>query len=467
MKHVRPNILFVFCDQLRQAAVGCYGQDPVITPNLDRFADQSLVLSHCVSNQPVCTPYRGILFSGQYPFRTGLYANCNSMRDCTLDDEVRCFSDVFADRGYALGYIGKLHLHKPRPEHYRFGEGQRVDGSVWDAFTPPGPGRHGFDFWYSYGCYDEHLTPHYWTGDTGPEKLIEPGEWSVKHETDVAIEYLRNTGGGYRDPDRPFLLTLSYNPPHPPFGQVPSEHVEPFADQPVEDLLNRPNVKLGDNREGQRMNAARYFGAIQGIDLHFKRLLDALDERGLADDTIVIFTSDHGELLHSHGLTQKNFWYDESLLVPWLIRWPGRIRPRRDDLLFGAIDIYPTLLGLAGLADAIPGEVEGDDRSAIFLGDEGDRPTSAFYLWPGWNHYTPRRFASARGVRTRRHMFVVGKDESANETLILHDSETDPYQMRNVAADQPEVVRALRAELDGWLERTDDPWSRGQIEPHI
>lgn len=461
----RPNIVFVFCDQLRQASVGCYGQDPVVTPNLDRFAAESKVLTHCVSNQPVCTPYRGMLFTGRYPMSTGLYANCNTMRDVHLTDDTRCFSDIFSDQGYSLGYLGKLHLHKPEPP-YDAGEGPRHDGSVWDAFTPPGPARHGFDFWYSYGCCDNHTDPHYWTGDTGPETRVAPKQWSVEHETDVAVEYIRNPQGQHRDPDRPFLLMVSHNPPHPPMGDVPEQFLEPFVSSDFDVLLNRPNVQVADKqREAVARQAARYYAAIFGIDQQFQRILNALDEQNLRDNTVVVFTSDHGEMLHSHGLTAKNFWYDESMLVPWMIRWPGRIEPGTDDLLFSAVDIYPTLLGLAGFELHIPAEVEGNNRAGLLLGEDGERPKSAFYLWPHWRHYTRRMFESARGVRTHQYLFVAGRNGD-QEQWILHDCEADPFQMQDIAASQPRQAERLREELEGWLRQTGDPWLTG-VESYI
>lgn len=467
----QPNIVFVFCDELRQAAVGCYGQDPVITPNLDRFAEQSLVLSHCVSNQPVCTPYRSMLFTGRYPFSTGMYTNCNSRHTVHLSDDERCIGDVFAGAGYSTGYIGKLHLHKPTEACAKYGEGPRDESNVWgeplvwDAYTPPGPARHGFDFWHSYGCCDRHLDPHYWVGDAPIDQPIKPGKWSVEHEADVAVDYIRNRRGDHRDPDKPFLLMVSHNPPHMPFDQVPEQYTRPFRDQPIEHLLNRGNVRYEDAEQARR-TAANYFAAIHGIDRQFQRILDALDEQDLADDTIVVFTSDHGEMMYSDNRIGKVIWYDESLLVPWLIRWPGPIRPGRDDLLFGAIDIFPTLVGLAGLADRAPDGLEGDDRSSIMRGEAGPRPTSAFYLWPNavWSK-RERRFDSARGVRTHQHTFVVGRDTDGGETVVLHDNAADPYQLENVADEQRGLVRALRDELDGWLRRTNDPWTRGQIEP--
>ena len=123
-----------------------------------------------------------------------------------------------------------------------------------------------------------------------------------------------------------------------------------------------------------------YFAAITGIDEQFGRILAILEEEGIAEDTIVVFTSDHGEMMGSHGLMGKDVWYDESLLVPFIIRWPGGISPGRDDLLFSAPDIMPTLLGLMGLTESIPSAAEGSNYSQAFLGYPCDRPASAFYF---------------------------------------------------------------------------------------
>ena len=151
-----PNLVFVFPDEYRKQAMGFMNEDPVITPNLDAFAKESLVLTQALSNRPVCSPYRAMLFSGKYPHGNGVLTNCNSRTvqfENYLKDTERCFSDVLHDLGYCQGYLGKLHLDPPN-EKYEYTEGPRGDGTIWDAYTPPGPRRHGFDFWYSYGCCD-------------------------------------------------------------------------------------------------------------------------------------------------------------------------------------------------------------------------------------------------------------------------------------------------------------------------
>jgi arylsulfatase A-like enzyme len=457
MPQNHPNLVFVFPDQFRQQAIGFMGADPVITPNLDRFAGQSVVLTNAVSNRPVCSPYRAMLFTGMYPHSNGVLTNCYSgtkRYDCQLRETDRCFSDVLHDLGYSQGYIGKFHLDLPDEAHAEYTEGRRGDGHIWDAYTPPGPRRHGFDFWHSYGCCDRHLNPHYWTTDAAIDERIEPEEWSVKHETDVAVRYIRNSGGECREPGAPFSLVVSFNPPHPPFDQVPRKYVEMYGEKTNEELLNRPNVSFERKARRALMHAKNYFAAVTGVDEQFGRILKALEDEGLADDTVVVFSADHGEMLGSHGRMGKVAWYDESLLMPFIVRWPGRIAPRSDDLLLGVPDVMPTLLGLAGFADHIPGDVEGTDYSRALLGEDMARPTSALYL-----NTTPRNAAAgARGLRTHRYTFVIERTKDGGERVHLYDNEADPYQMTDIAGREPEVEKRLAKELDEWLRRTNDPW---------
>ncbi|MBT4502457.1 MAG: sulfatase-like hydrolase/transferase, partial [Gemmatimonadetes bacterium] len=195
MANGRPNLVFVFPDQFRQQSLGCMSQDPVVTPNFDRFAARSRVLTHAVSNRPVCSPYRAMLFTGKYPHANGVLTNCNSdtvQYDCYLRDTDRCLTDILHDADYSQGYIGKFHLDPPTDAHSEYTEGPRGDGKIWDTYTAPGPRRHGIDFWHSYGCCDNHLHPHYWEGDARLEERIDVDDWSVRHETDVAVDFIRN-----------------------------------------------------------------------------------------------------------------------------------------------------------------------------------------------------------------------------------------------------------------------------------
>ena len=449
-----PNLVFVFPDEYRKQAMGFMNEDPVLTPNIDQFASESLVLTDAVSNRPVCSPYRAMLFTGQYPHANGVLGNVNSTTvqyENYLQETAECFSDVLHQAGYNQAYLGKLHLDPPN-EQYEYTEGPRGNGVIWDSYTPPGPRRHGYDFWYSYGCCDWHFNPHYWTGNDPIDKRIDPREWSTKHETDIAINYIRNEDGKYRDPEKPFSLVISHNPPHMPFKQVPEEYVAQYGDATHEDLLTRPNVPADTRGDSARENAKHYFAMVTGVDENFGRILDCLKTEGLEENTIVIFTSDHGEMMGSHGLMGKTVHYEESFAVPFIIRWPGKITPGTDDLLIGTPDLMPTLLNLMGVGQ-VPDSVQGTDYSDILLGSEGTRPATALYL----NVNPDNPAGGSRGVRTHRHTYVVTRTPQGEER-ILHDNVADPYQLQNIAGDHPALITELAEEMNNWLEKNDDPW---------
>ena len=450
----RPNLVFVFPDQFRRQAIGCMGQDPVITPRLDRFASESMVLTDAFSSYPVCSPFRAMLFTGKYPISNGVTTNCNSASDVMLRQDQRCFTDILGDAGYSVGYLGKWHLDKPHEPFVgrrRGRVGGPGGGIVWDEFVPS-ERRHGIGFWHAYNCRDQHMNPRYWTTDAGRTKPTYFNQWSTEHEADVAIDFIHNSKGKHRDPDKPFALFISPNPPHTPFDQVPKKYVDMYEGKSYRDLLNRPNVDIDRPHPVARQHVKNYFAAVTGTDEQFGRILDALDKRGLTDNTIVVFTADHGEMMGSHNRMHKGVSHEESAGIPFIIRWPGRIPARRDDLLLSPADMMPSLLGLMGLASRLPYDVEGRDCSSVMLGKVGTRPTSALYL----RCAGPR--GGSRGVRTHRYTFAVTPKENGGEETLLFDNKMDPYQLRNVAESQPEVVRKLTAELQRWLDKTKDPW---------
>lgn len=458
MKKKHPNLIIVMPDELRQQAVGFTKTDPVITPNIDKFASDSLTLTNALSNCPICSPARAMLFSGKYPISNGVIDNCYSKTiefEIELNEDEVCLSDILSDSGYSLGYLGKYHLDLPKAEDADFTEGWRGDpengGTLWDAYTPPGKRRHGFDFWYSYGCCDNHLSPHYWLNDAKVNERTDVSAWSVEHETDVAIDYIRNTDNKYRDEKKPFFLMVSHNPPHMPFDAVPDQYKNVYKGKSLGELLNRPDAKLDKHAAS---DIANYFAAITGIDENFGRLLDVLKTEELDENTIVIFMSDHGEMLGSHGRMGKNSWYDEALLIPFILRWKDKIKPRQDDLLFNMADIFPTILGLIGLSEKIPEVVEGNDRSAILLGGKVKRPESGYYL-------TAQPFfpEERRGIKTLTHTFVMIRDKNSGEVrTVLHDNVNDQFQLVNIANDEPELVSKYKKELVVWLQKTNDPW---------
>jgi len=242
-----------------------------------------------------------------------------------------------------------------------------------------------------------------------------------------------------------------------PFHKVPEHYRRGYADDAPEDLLNRPNVDF-EARDAVDA-AASYFAMITGIDDQIGRLLESV-----GDDTLVLITSDHGEMLGSHGLMGKRTWYDEALLVPMLIRLPGRVPPGENDLLISTPDIYPTLFGLMGLADHVPSGLHGRDLSAaVIQPDWGERPRCAVYLNLPAPHADATTHPDAdrrdiRGLRTHRWTYVVQR--KPEHRRVLYDLAADPYQLTDVLADNEDVAVELEAMLREELTRVDDSWMR-------
>ncbi|MGI8418620.1 MAG: sulfatase family protein [Nakamurella sp.] len=454
----RPNLLVVLADQFRASALGCLGQDPTVTPELDRLAAGGRVLTQAVSTHPVCSPARAMMMTGQYPWTNGVPVNVNSetaVAGVGLRPDARCWSDVLAAADYRLGYIGKWHLTAPTPADEQYGEGRRHDGKVWDAWTPPDQ-RHGFAFWHSHGCCDRHLEPHYWTTEAPRERPLQVQQWSAEHETDVAIEFLRGDPGAEAQDTQPFALMVSYNPPHQPFDEVPAEYLPRYAELSAGELLRRPNVNTdSESGRGAATIARLYFAAVTAVDDQVGRLLGELDRLGLADDTVVVFTSDHGMQLGSHDLMYKDVPYEESVRVPFLVRWPDRIVPGLDDLLLGSVDVAPTLLGLLDLGDQIPAEMVGVDCSGALLNvTDALRPDGALYLGPPNREGDP----DVRGLRTSTHKLVVAYTPGSDLGMRLFDLRADPYELHEIANEQSDVRQQLLLALGVHLAQIGDPW---------
>lgn len=452
----QPNILIVMADQFRNSALGFRGEDPTYTPHLDAFAAESMDVRHAVSSYPVCSPHRAMFMTGQHPHRNGVPVNINSTTGAGLKPDIDTWSSVLHANGYNTGYIGKWHLEAVTEEDALWGEGYR-EGAVWDAYSPPDR-RHGFSFWYSYGAADDHMRPHYWIGDAAREEKTTVEQWSVEHETEVAIRFLREAAGS----KEPFALMVSHNPPHQPFHLAPPTHRQRYEAMPLDELLRRRNVDL-ECPPGQEAicSAPQYFAAVSAVDGQIGRLLRELSALGMADDTIVIFTSDHGMQLGSHGLMYKNVPWEESMSIPFLIRWPGHIQAAADnEVLLSSVDFAPTLLGLAGLSEAIPDEMQGDDLSSELRGRSARAyPLAVYYGPPG-----PNGRPGMRGLRTREHKLIAGPEDGVAATsaavlsVELYDLVEDPYELHNIAATSSALAHVLGMRLVRKLADIGDPW---------
>ncbi len=437
--------------------MGFLGEEPVLTPNLDRLAEQSIVFTEAASNYPVCSPYRAMLMTGQYPNRNGVVSNCLSRTapyGVELKQDSRCWSDVLSDNGYSLGYIGKWHLEAPYEPYIDCANNRGK--SKWNEWTPTNR-RHGFTYWYGYNTYDYHMRPLYWDTDAGREAFHYVDEWGPEHEADLAIEFLRDTEGKRRDPKKPFAMVVSMNPPHTPYSQHPEKYLEPYADKTIESLCGRPNIPPADTRWGKhyREQIRHYYAMITGVDEQVGRILDALDELDMADNTLFVFTSDHGNCLGIHNHNTKNVPQEESMRIPLLMRFPGKLQPHHDGLLISVPDMYPTMLGLMGLGDEIPEAVDGINLASLLMTGEGLRPSSQMYI----NVPVEAQSKGRRGIRTDRYTLIIDRMPKQEQSVLLYDRKTDPYQLENLAEKRPELVEKLmREELGPWLERTGDPW---------
>ena len=410
----RPNVLLLYADQWRGDALGCAGDPVVQTPALDRLAAGGLHLPTAFTVDPVCTPSRAALLTGRYPHATGVIHN-----DLRLPEDEVSFAQVFSAAGYRTGYIGKWHL----------------DGEDKPGFVPPGPRRHGFEYWAAFNRGHAYHNPVYYRDTDEP---IAADAYEPDLQTDLACAFLEDA-----DP-RPFCLVVSWGPPHTPL-QPPARTALRYRAQ---DMPVPPSVPAAE-RERAQSERALYYGLCTSLDENVDRLLQTLERRGAAGDTVVCFTSDHGDLLGEHGLYRKGRPEEPSIRVPLLLRWPGKIPiGARADLAVASVDLCPTLLGLAGLT--APAGVQGRDLSATIRGAAA-APTAPVYIEGHLG--APDEW---RALRTARHLIAVATASGA--VTHLFDLEADPHQMHNLARDPEAAVlrRALWQQLAAAAARSSD-----------
>jgi arylsulfatase A-like enzyme len=423
----RPSVLLILPDQWRGQDLGCMGNPEVRTPHLDRLASQGVLFRNTFANTPVCCPARANILTGKYAHKSGMVAN-----DLRLRESETTLAELLAAQGYRTGFIGKWHLDG----------GPRLPG-----FVPPGPRRQGFQFWAANECDHRHFRPTYFRDDDRPiaEERFEPEVW-----TDRAIEFLKQAG------EEPFFLVVSIGPPHDPYG-APERFMKLY--DPAR-LTMRPNWVEGVPGAGRKELAA-YHAAMTAVDEQVGRLMRTLDDLGRAGDTIVLFTSDHGDMLGSHGRRLKRKPWEESIRVPGILRYPAKAKQgRTSDALLTHVDLAPTLLALCGLP--VPDDMQGADLSAVALGTTDRGPDSAFFqiFVPFAGDGTPHPW---RGVRTGRLMYA--RTEAG--PWVLYDLKDDPYELKVLAHDpaHADLRKAMEAKLAAWMGRTGDSWANDSIAP--
>jgi arylsulfatase A-like enzyme len=411
----RPNLLVIVADQWRAQAFGYAGDPNVRTPHLDQLKRQSVHFVNAVAGMPVCSPTRASFLTGQRPLTHGVFLN-----DVPLDPQAVTIAKVTRAAGYDTGFIGKWH----------------VDGRGRSNFIPR-ERRQGFDYWKVLECTHNYNRSFYYADEA--TRLTWP-RYDAQAQTEDACGYLRNRAGS----SKPFLLFLAWGPPHNPYETAPDEYRAMYD---AATLRLRPNVPPALH-ESVRGMLAGYYAHATALDDCVARIRDTLRETGLEEDTVLVFTADHGDMLGSQGQFRKQKPHDESARVPMLIHWPRGlgVAGREVAAPMNSEDLMPTLLGLAGLA--IPPTVEGLNYADYARGgaNPGNNATVLLCASPfgEWERRTGGK--EYRGIRTPRHTYVRDLDGP----WLLFDNETDPYQTNNLVnlpAQEP-----LQARLDALLQ---------------
>lgn len=423
-----PNVLIIQPDQHRGTILGCAGDAQAITPNLDRLAAEGIRFTHCASSSPLCSPFRGTMQTGLYPHKHGVDRN-----NILLNPELKTIAELFAEQGYATGYIGKWHL----------------DGGIPDpqpgGYIEPGPRRQGYQEWNGYEKNHEYFKV--WKYNQNREQVRVMGyTWEPTWHTDMALDFARRN----RDRKKPWMYYLAYGPPH-----LPEECPQKYLDLFDPTALNLPpdvSTKFSPEVEKRlRKHYQMYYAQVKSIDNEIGRLLKGLKELGIDENTIILYTSDHGDKLGSHctpkKLRGKASPYATAFRIPLIVRWPNKIPGSRvSNALVSSVDLAPTILDLAGIK--IPPGMQGDSMGSWCLKGKGTTNKSIYLglggvsrkdgwraVWDGKYIYSPTRFN------------------------ILYDHTNDPFEMNNLFSSREH--RQTRQRLDGLLlqmaRQTDDP----------
>jgi arylsulfatase A-like enzyme len=431
----RPNVVLILTDNHGAWTLGCYGNPDIRTPHIDRLAREGLRFPHSYSSNAVCSPTRATLFTGLLPSQHGVHcylraneAQLGPKAYCTIA-EFRTLPQVLADAGYQCGLVGKWHL------------GGNLKPQV------------GFSYWVT--------MPHGATRTFYDAEIIEDGQ--VRKEptyltdfwTDHAVRFIG------QNKERPFFLFLAYNGP---YGLGPSllepsrnRHAAFYANQELKSFPREPAHPWLHNNQDYLNNVKailRYATEVSAVDDRVGKVLAALRQHGLEEDTLVVFTADQGWGGGQHGIwgmgdhTRPLHAFDETMHVPLIVRHPGRVlADRRPDLLVSNYDLFPTLLDYLGLKDKLPEKPPLPGRS--FAEALRGRPIE-------WDDVVFFEFENTRAIRTRQWKYVFRFPDGPNE---LYDLKADPGERMNLIDKEAtaETCRDLRHRLDNFFDRYANP----------
>jgi len=464
-----PNIIVFLADDLGYGDLGCYGNPIIRTPNIDKLADEGVRMTDCHSGGTVCSPSRSALLTGRNPYRSGFFY-IHSRRNYLRKEEVT-IAEILHEKGYETGFWGKWHLSTLEKNRY----------------DHPGPGQQGFDYWMG-------TTLNAFDGPENPGKFILNGEalggvdgWYCDVIVDNACEWLKNK----RNKEMPFFMYVCSHEPHTPIA--PPEEYSKMYDNPEVDKIEegikygqvaRPEKDISEHKED-------YYGTVTQLDDAFGRLMNTLEDLGLNETTLVIFTSDNGPetpvtIEESLGnwddpirdkcfgtpgefRGMKRFPYEGGHRVPGIARFPGVIpKGIESDELFNGCDILPTLCKLTGAGVPANRNIDGCDAFPAFLNERVERETSVIWFYP--NHEDTYFRMPQISMRKDSYTLIGWLPDKADSTDLqtwmadndpqrfeLYDIEADPSQMNDIATRHPEVVDAMQKEMISyWREMRDE-----------
>jgi arylsulfatase A-like enzyme len=400
----KPNLLFIWTDQQRADTMAVYGNEKIKTPHLNKLANESFVFQKAYVSQPVCTPSRSTVLTGLWPHQNGCVKN-----NVPLRTETKCFPELLDDPEYKCAYMGKWHLGDELYAQHGFQEWVSMEDGYNTHFSP---GRdkskrsdyHDFLIKHGYQPNEDNLFRRSFAANL-PIDFCKPTFLEQK-----SCEFLQN------NQQKPFVLFINFLEPHSPFfGPLDNVHspdeinLPTNFDDPLEDnepLRNRLAAAKEKDRgeKGFRDLIAKYWGLVTQVDRSVGKILQKLEELGLADNTVVVYTSDHGSMMGSHKLVGKTFMYEESAKIPWLMRVPKF--SKKQNLIsqpVSHIDIVPTLFEVMG--KKAPDNLPGQSLVPLFSG----KPVKQDYVFMEWN--------SERSTKYRNKSDLASTDEIVQAKL--------------------------------------------------
>lgn len=427
----RPNVLFIYPDQMRYDSMGNAGNTVAKTPAFDRLAAQSINFRQAYTSYPLCCPFRASIMTGKYATSHGMMAN-----HYPINLNQSFLPQIMREEGYSTGWFGKWHLNGGKkfeyvPEEYRLG---------FESFV-------GFSRGHNY------LKPIYYrNNDTNPYK-------SDMYEPDLQTCHLIEFMRGSLSEGKPFFAGIGYGVPHPPVDYAPDYYKNLYSPEEITPKENTP-PNLHDKA---KEFLAKYYGLVANTDYQLGRIINALEYLGIYDNTLIVLASDHGEMAFEHGRDGKKTFHEASMHVPFFIRCPGEApKEISEQLVDPSVDIMPTILDICGIK--IPDEVEGQSLYRLIReGADSTLEPFVFYQIPK-EAEGPERFpVPHRGIRTADSLYV----EVDGIPSYLFDLKKDPDEIHNKIEDKAysTQITDLQKMLNGKMEEIGDSWNKEIIFP--